>query len=120
MSKLRVLLVGATAAGAFAAASFIPAQADTPVADVVTPIGELHIHGSGPEDGAIIADGDVSNPDPLDGSASLSSDGLCTSDDGRDPGATEDRVDDPNTPDVDESDPNVACNEAIIEGYLEG
>lgn len=118
MSKLRVLLVGATAAGAFAAASFIPAQAHTPAEDVVTPIGELHIHGSGPDDGAIIADGADENPDPLDGSASLSSDGLCTSDDGQDPDGTN-RVDDPATPE-DESAPSNDCNEAIIEGYLEG
>jgi len=81
MSKIRVLLVGATAAGALAASSLLPALADTPAGEVTTDIGSLHIHGTGPADGAIIADGDEDNPEPFDGSASLSSEGLCTSDD---------------------------------------
>lgn len=118
MSKLRVLLVGTMAGGALVAGSFVPAFADNPgPAPISTPIGELHIHGTGPDDGAIVADGADSNPDPLDGSASLSADGVCTSDDGQDPDGTN-RVDDPNTP-VNEAAPSKDCNEAIIESQLD-
>lgn len=78
MSKMRALLVGAMASGALAAGAFIPAHAD-PL--VPTPIGELHVHGTGPNDGSIKADGASSNPDPLDGSVTISSAGVCTSDD---------------------------------------
>lgn len=89
MSKWRAVLVGAMTAGALAAGSFIPAQADNPTpTPVKTPIGELHVHGNGPGNGAIVADGDANNPEPLDGSLTLSSGGACTSDDGDNPTGT--------------------------------
>lgn len=72
--KKRAALVGLAVAGAFAAGSFIPAHAD-PL--VPTPIGELHVHGQ-----SVTADGAESNPEPVDGSATISSSGICTSDDG--------------------------------------
>ena len=74
MSKMRALLVGAVAAGGFAAASFIPATAD-PL--VPTPIGELHVHGS-----QIEADGASGNPDPLDGYLTVDGRGICGADNG--------------------------------------
>ena len=74
MTKWRAILVGAMASGALAAGAFIPAHAD-PL--VPTPIGELHVHGQ-----SVTADGAEGNPEPLDGSATLSSEGICTSDDG--------------------------------------
>lgn len=95
MTKWRAVLVGAMASGALAAGAFIPAHAD-PL--VPTPIGELHLHGTGPDDGSITADGHEDNPEPADGSATVSADGVCTSDDGDNP----------------TGEPVEACNEDII------
>lgn len=94
MTKWRAILVGAMASGALAAGAFIPAHAD----HVSSPIGTLHVEGSGPDDGKITADGASTNEEPVDGSASLSGDGVCTSDDGDNP----------------TGQPVVACNEQII------
>lgn len=75
MSKIRVLLVGATAAGAFAAASFVPTHADTLVP---TPVGNLNVNGGS----QIEADGAADNPDPLDGYLTVDSRGICAADNG--------------------------------------
>lgn len=94
MTKWRVVLVGAMASGALAAGAFMPAHAD-PL--VPTPIGELHVHGQ-----SVTADGAESNPEPVDGSATLSSGGVCTSDDGDNPTGT----------------PTQDCNQDIILSQL--
>lgn len=101
MSKWRAVLVGAMASGALAAGAFIPAFADTPAGPVVTDIGELHVHGTGPSDGSITADGAEDNPEPVDGSATLSGEGICTSDDGEATGT-----------------PSKDCNEQVILSQL--
>lgn len=112
MSKIRVLLVGATAAGAFAAASFIPVHAE----DVVTPIGTLQVDGdpAGPT-GHITADGAASNPGAGSGyivagnDGTGNADGVCADDNGS-PGSTTD----PNTGVTTQNSTSQSCNEDIV------
>jgi len=66
MSKMRALLVGATVAGAFAASSFIPAQAEDLSQD--TPVGKVVLQGDpATQDGAIVVDGNGTVPGPIGG-----------------------------------------------------
>lgn len=116
MSKIRVLLVGATAAGAFAAASFIPVHAQ----DVPTPIGTLSVDGSQgpPPAGHIIADGDPNNPGPSSGyivagnDGTGNADGVCADDNGS-PGTH----DDGNGNQVPNST-SQSCNQDIVTSQL--
>jgi hypothetical protein len=78
MSKFRVLFVGATAAGAFAAASFIPAfAADAPPVHV-DGVGTLTIAGDpATQTGHITADGEIDEPSGhLDGYITAGNDGV--------------------------------------------
>ncbi len=112
MSKLRVLLVGATAAGAFAAASFIPAHAQ----DVNVPgVGTLSVDGNpaGPS-GHITANGEDANGDYAGGyivagnDGTGNADGVCADTIGS-PGSTPDANGNPQP-----NSPSQSCNEEII------